>query len=457
MSATRRLCEFATETRYEDIPAEAREAARLAILNILGTAAGGTRTRIGRMHLDLARRLGGGLEEATLIGDGTKVSVPAAAYANGNLGFALDYEDMIHYIVHPGYITTAAGLAVGEPRRLSGRDLLTAVVLGFEIGGRLADSMQPTPERGAQVWGEQYHPFLAAVVAGRLMGFDAQAMDVAFGIAGTYATVPSAYKYFGRVEETRPMREIKLGWGWMAMAGVMAALSVEEGFRGGHGVLDGDQGFYVMAGSDRCDWEVMTAGLGTKWLVTETEYKIHPSIGFNHPGYWATRELVEAHDIRPEAVEAIHISGMQLQNIGDTSPSHAVDAQFSLPYTVASTILREKLVPSMYDEKKLEDPMLRRLLARTVCRTDPACDADFFNEQRMRFTIRITLGGGAVHEREIEFPRDKPPYGRAEVEAKVREVAGEALPGEKVEGLIAAVDRLDELDEVGELVSWLVA
>ena len=86
------------------------------------------------------------------------------------------------------------------------------------------------------------------MTAGKLYGLDADALDVAFGIAGTYATVPSAYKYFGIVAETRPMREVKLGWGWMSMAGTVAAQSAHRGFRGGHGVLDGEQGFYVMAG-----------------------------------------------------------------------------------------------------------------------------------------------------------------------------------------------------------------
>lgn len=455
MGATRQLCDYIANTNYEDIPQSAREAAKVAILNIIGTSLGGYETRIGKMHVNLAKKWGGGMQEATIMGDGTKVSLPMAVYANGNLGFALDYEDMIHYIVHPGYITTAAALALCEQRGFSGKDMITAVVLGFEIGGRLADSMQPTPERGAQVWGEQYHPFCSATVAGKLMGFSAEEMDTAFGIAGTYSLVPSAYKYFGRVEQTRPMKEVKLGWGWMAMGGVAAALSVEEGFTGGHGVLDGDQGFYVMAGSDRCDWDVMTRGLGTEWFVEETEYKIHPSIGFNHPGYLATKSLVEDHDIKPENVDKIKISGMMMQNIGDVTPSHAVDAMFSLPYTVVSTIMREPLLPTMYSDEKLNDPMLRDLLARTECEHVKEADSAFFNEQRMIFAVEITMKDGQTFKRDVEFPRDKPPYGRTEVEKKVRDLAGCALPMDKVEKIIETVNNLENLDNVGELVSYL--
>lgn len=452
MGATRQLCDYIARTSYEDIPEKTREAAKTAILNIIGTSLGGYETRIGKMHVNLAKKWGAGNPESTIMGDGTKVSLPMAVYANGNLGFALDYEDMIHYIVHPGFITTSAALAMCEQRGMSGKDMLTAVVLGFEIGGRLADSMQPTPERGAKVWGEQYHPFCAATVAGKLMGFDADQMDSAFGIAGTYSLVPSAYKYFGLVEETRPMKEVKMGWGWMAMGGVAAALSVEEGFGGGHGVLDGQQGFYAMAGSDRCDWDVMTRGLGTEWFTDETEYKIHPSIGFNHPGYFATRSLVEENDIKAEQVEGIKISGMMMHNIGDVKPHHAVDAMFSLPYTVVSTIMREPLLPTMYSDEKLNDPLLRDLLGRTECVHLKESDAAFFNEQRMSFNIEIRMKDGKVYRRDVEFPRDKPPYGRPEVEKKVRDLAGCVLPSDQVEEIIKSVNDLENVASVRDII-----
>lgn len=109
---------------------------------------GGAETRVGRLHVELAKELGGGTDAATIIGDGSRVSVPAAAYANGNLGFALDYEDMLRFVLHPGYATVAAALAVGEEIEATGRDYLVAVVLGYEVAGRIALAIQPSPDRG---------------------------------------------------------------------------------------------------------------------------------------------------------------------------------------------------------------------------------------------------------------------------------------------------------------------
>jgi 2-methylcitrate dehydratase PrpD len=243
IGVTRTVARYVAKTKYKDLPKEVIEQAKVCTLNILGVALGGYKTKIGRLHMKMAKDFGGGRPESTIIGDGSKVSCPLAAYANGNLAFALDYEDIIRYIFHPGYISVSSAIAVGEKVKASGKDFITAIVLAYEVGGRIGISMQPTQERGSKVWGEQYTPFGAVVPAGKLLGLNEDQMDIAFGITGTYATVPSVYKYFGIVKDTRPMREAKMGWGWMCMAGVFGALSAKEGFRGGYGILDGEEGF----------------------------------------------------------------------------------------------------------------------------------------------------------------------------------------------------------------------
>lgn len=456
-SVTKQLADFAVNTRFEDLPDDVVEVIKLAHTNILATCLGGFQTRIGRLHVDIAREFGGGQPQATIIGDGSKVSVPFAAYANGNLGFALDYEDMLYYILHPGYITIAAALAIGEYVRASGKDVIAAVALGYEVGGRIGVSMQPTAERGSQVWGEQYHPFAAAVTAGKLLGLDAEQMDCAFGIAGTYSSVPSVFKYFGIVAESRPMREVKLGWGWQAMAGVMAAISAQKGFAGGRGILDGDHGFWIMAGSDRCDFDRMVAGLGEQWMTRDTEYKIHPSIGWNHPAYWATKRLVEENQIVPESVAQITITSFMANQIDDLKPSGPVDAMFSLPYTVASTIMKEPLVPELYADDKLQDPVLQGLLEKTRVHHDRDADQLLFDEQRMRQRVQIETTDGASVEREIEFPRDKPDYGKQQIEKKMDDLARGVLSAETIAELKQTCATLDTAPNLDALIALLHA
>jgi 2-methylcitrate dehydratase PrpD len=455
VGATRDLAAFAAEADFDQLPADVVETLKVATLNILGCCLGGSQTRIGQLHVELAKEIAGGAGEATIVGDGARLSVPAAAYANASLGFALDYEDMIRYIAHPGHVTVAAALAVGERRRRSGRELLAALAAGYEVCSRIAIGVQPTPERGAEVWGEQYHTFAAAATAGRLLELDADRMEIAFGIAGAYTSVPSAYKYFGPVSETRPMREVKLGWGWNCLAGVVAALSAERGFGGGYGVLDGRHGFWIMHGSDRCDYERMLAGLGESWLTLETEFKIHPSIGVNHPAYWATKQLVEEHDVRPDDVEGVRVTTLWADRIGDHAPRGEVDAQFSLPYTIASTILREPLGPALYAQQKRDDPALLRLLAKIEVIPDPEADRLFFEEQRLLQTVEVRLVGGKLLQRAIDFPRDKPAYGKREVEQKFEDLAAQILDPTRRARVRAIVDRLEGIEEINELTALL--
>lgn len=455
MSVTRTLARFVAQARYEDLSAAAIDAAKTALLNILGNCVAGNRTRIGALHVEMAKDMGGGRMQSTIIGDGTRVSAPVAAFANGNLGFALDYEDTIKYISHPGFITTAAGLAIGELQGSSGRELILAMALGYEVVARIGMSMQPTPERGKIVFGEQYHPFAAAVTAGKLLGLDEEQLDVAFGIAGTYSSVPSAYKYFGLVAETRPMREVKLGWGWMCMAGTMGALSAKRGFRGGHGILDGEQGFHVMAGSDRCDFERMVRGLGESWLIELTEYKGFPAIARIIPAYFATTALVETHQIKPTEVERVLVRGGHIRVVNDFSPRSAVDAQFSLPFVVVMAITQATLGPDMYSDACLQDPLVRELLGRVVLEHDAEADVIFFNEQRLRFSVTITLKSGQQVQRDIEFPRDQQRLAWPGVERKFRTLAASLLPTEQIDRAVAAIRAVDELDTLAPLIATL--
>ena len=455
-SVTRQLATFASDLRYQKLPGEAVAAAKVAVLNILAAALGGAQTRIGRLHTQLAKETGGGVKDATLIGDGARVSRPMAAYANGGLAFALDYEDVCQYVIHAGPIVVPAVLAVGESIGASGKAMLAGVVAGYEVGTRIGWSMQPSPKRGAQVWGQQYTPFAACAAAGNLLKLSAVEMDAALGVTGTYAPVPSAYKYFGIVDETRPMREAKLGWGWMSMAGVMGAVSAQAGFRGGHGILDGKEGFWIMAGSDQCDFKKMTQGLGRDWLILGTDFKLHPSIAWSHPPFVALTKLIEQHDIRANDVQKVRVWNVGVTRIADYNPQGAVDAQFSLPYAVATTLLREPLTPALYAERKIKSAPVRAMIKRIECLEDPQMDFDWFKRNIMRTRVEITLKNGKRCEQSITFPDDKPTYGYAQVVAKLEAMSDGLLPASRVAQIAETVEQLDKLTNVSKLARMLV-
>ena len=453
---TRKLAEFAAGLRFKQLPAVAVDSAKTAVLNVLAAAVGGAQTRIGRLHTGLAAEIGGGSAQSTLIGDGRKVSRPIAAYANASLAFALDYEDVCQYVIHAGPIVVPAALAIAEAQQASGRQMLAAVVAGYEVGTRIGWAMQPSPERGAQVWGQQYTPFAACAATGNLLGLKPVEMDAAMGVTGTYSPVPSAYKYFGIVAETRPMREAKLGWGWMSMAGVMGAVSAQAGFRGGHGILDGKEGFWIMAGSDRCDFPKMTQNLGKEWLILGTDFKLHPSIAWSHPPFVALTKLIGQYAIKPRDVVRARVWNVGVSRIADFNPRGAVDAQFSLPYAIATTLLGEPLTPALYAESKIASRPVRAMLKRVECLSDPQMDRDWFEKNIMRSKVEVTLADGRVVSETATFPGDKPAYGQEQVVAKLYAMSDGLLPASQVEKIVAAVDNLPAMDNVASLARLLV-
>lgn len=456
MSVTKALAEYAASGKFEDLPEEVVDHSKTCILNILGPALAGVDTQIGRMHLNLARQTGGGLPEATLLGDGSKVSAAMATYANASLAFALDYEDVVCYCIHAGPVTIPAALAIGELVDANGRDLIMAIERGYEIGTRIGLSMQPSAERGSKVWGQQYTPFAPCIAASRLLGLDERETEVAMGIAGTYATVPSAYKYFGVVEETRPMREAKLGWGWMAFGGTFAALSAKEGFSGGHGILDGDEGFWIMAGSDQCEHEIMVRDLGNTHYILQTEFKVHPSIAWNHPVHIGLLNMQSQHNFKIDQIQSIRVKGLGAERIADYKPQGEVDAMFSLPYTIATTLLGDELLPAMYSQERIHSDEVRNILNKISIEADEKAELAWFNEGRMCFDIYITLTDGQELHKNAEFARDKPDLGRSEIESKFRQLAGLKLSEEKVEGVINIIDKLEDLKHTSDLTKLLV-
>lgn len=455
MSVTRELAEYSISGTFDDLPDETVRKTKLAILNILGAAIGGRGTKTGRHHINLACATGGGIADASLIGGSEKISVPMAVYANASLAFALDYEDVVRYCIHAGPVTVPAALAIAEHRRSCGRDLIIAIERGYEIGTRIGLAMQPSAERGAQVWGQQYTPFAPCIAASRLLGLSAIQTEAAMGITGTYSLVPSAYKYFGLVDETRPIREAKLGWGWMALGGVFGALSAAEGIGGGGGILDGDEGFWIMAGSDRCDFDVMTRDLGATHMIDDTMYKAHPSIAWNHPPFVAIQQLQGTHGFTADDVERVTVKGLGAARIADYAPAGEVDAMFSLPYTVALTLLGDPLTPEMYsDARRLSDPV-QNLLKRVEVVEDPTTELAWFNEHRMCHEVTIQLKDGQSLHQAIEFPQDKPEIGLADLEEKFRILAQPYLTDEKIEATIKMVDELDDCEDISRLMGLL--
>ena len=145
--------------------------------------------------------------------------------------------------------------------------------------------------------------------------------------------------------------------------------------------------------------------------------------------------------------------GMHL--IGDKNPKSAVDAQFSLPYTVVTTIMSEPLLPELYSQEKLSDPTIRELLSRVEMHPDKEADADFFNHQKMRFSIEIILKNSKVIKSDVEWPKDQPVMDKLKLEKKFRSLAGTFFKDDRIEQLLNKIYNLEKVKDINELIALL--
>jgi 2-methylcitrate dehydratase PrpD len=257
-----KLAVFVEEAKFNDIPEHLVNEARLLLLDTIGCAIRGNSSECGRISVELARRLGGAAE-STIIGTNDTVSCTNAAFANGQLMSALDYNPMCMMNDVPSVV--AAVLALAEKKPTSGEELILSIIIGLEITKRIAYAA-PLEGISASVFG-------AAASAGKILRLSREKMANAIGLAG-YICPPerTVMKY----TTTYPANMVKYGpMGWIAQIGVTSALLADMGFTGDTGVFETEWNYWKFVGKSEWDAASVLNDLGTNWQ-THIEFKLYP-------------------------------------------------------------------------------------------------------------------------------------------------------------------------------------
>ncbi|MEE9274792.1 MAG: MmgE/PrpD family protein, partial [bacterium] len=437
---------------FEEIPARVIEKAKLHLLDALGIALAATREPYAESITSLVREWGGA-PQATLWGHGDRLPAAHAALANGSYIHGLDFDDThTASIAHMSACVIPTALAAGEAAGAGGREILAAVVAGYEIIARIgaaapgafhARGFHATPVCGA---------FGSAAVAGRLLGIGPQAIAHALGTVGSQASGIQEFLDDGSwVKRLHP--------GWAAHAGMIAAQLCGRGFLGARKVFEGRFGLYAThAPEGRFDPGELIGGLGERWETLNISFKPYPCCHFNHAAMDAARNLVReigaAHEeiarveaIVPEPVIPIVAEPAEHKR----RPNTPYAALFSLPYCLALNVVKGGATLEDFKEENLGDPRILALAEKVECRGEPS-------ERFPKYfhgAVRLTLADGRVFEREEPINRGNPenPMRREEVEEKFRRNAARALPPEKVEAAARAALALDDAPDAGDLMA----
>lgn len=344
-SLSRRIAEFACALRYDDIPAEVVACAKSRILDALGVGLAAASLPEARGVFDAARRLGAG-DEASVWGFAARLPAPSAALVNGTLVHSLEFDDTHRAsIVHGSSVVVSSALAAAERMHASGRDLIRAVVLGWEVFARMGLAAPGALQRrGFQITAVG-GPFIAALTASVLARASVERIVAAIGIAGSQGG--GIFEYLANGATVKSLHP-----GWAAHAGLCAQLLAEGGMTGPETVFEGRFGFYAAYAADASLADAFAAQintLGAHWLLPQASLKLYACCHYNHPFLECAERLLEqgltAQNLqhlqcRGPVEEAMLIAEPWAQKI---APGSGYEAKFSLPYCLAWRLLRGPL------------------------------------------------------------------------------------------------------------------
>ena len=452
MSIARQWADYAVRLRYEDLSAEAVYAAKLFLLDSLGCALGGAKTEDFRLLCEAATELGG-RPECTVIGADLRADCRQATLINAVAIRALDYNDVYwrQDPSHPSDLLPAA-FTVGEREKRSGKDLLTAIVIAYELEMRMCEAARP----GIRELGWHHATltqFVAPVVAGKMLGLDREQMINAIGIGGAHNATLGAVT-------AGSLTMMKNTVDPMAVeSGVMAALMARRGYRGPETIFEGREGLFSSLGEE-WDGERLVAGLGDGFKIAQCSIKLYPSEALTHTPISATLDLVREHDLSPEQIERIEVHTLRraAEILADPA-KYEIDsretADHSLPYCIAAAVVERELTPRQFAPDKLRDLRILELVSKVVAVLEPSFEARFPEEQPSR--VRIILRDGRALERERRFPKGDPrdPLRRDEIQKKFEQLAEGVISADAQRALFDAIDSLETLEDVGALMRLL--
>lgn len=474
VNATRLLAEFAAETDYEDLPEDVIKAGKRVILDTVGCAIGGYFTEAGKAIINVERSLGG-RPESTIVVTGDRTSCANAAFVNAELANALDADETLMNKSHHANCAVAAALAVGESVGAGGQEVLTAALLGYEVAGRIGLALRtihvgkdgqlellPQSGMGWAIFG-------AAVAAAKLLGQDADEMANTIGIAAYGATIPMLGRW-GKMRAPRPMTKYAF-YASLAHSGVVAALLTPRGFLGDTTVLDGDYGFWKLSGASSCDWEFMTGELGQRWLITRTSFKQYPACRFISGPLDLFRDITREHRLAPQDIAKVNVKVFSVaikQGLNESvTPVNDVDAQFSIPFSIAAASLGDAPSPYWQTPDKWRDPRVIEFSKKVSVDIEPTAH-DIINEQLVQkgyfkefpATVEILTTDGRTYTASSKYPKGDPWEPEAilsdeELKDKFRRYSSGLLSSRQVEEAIEMLYELEDVIEVGDLMSLL--
>ncbi len=454
---TEEAANFVWATRYDDFSPEVLHIAKRCILDGFGVMLAGSTEPCTEIIRSYALSVEG-KKESTPLGRGRiQVPAPLAALINGTAGHAMDWDDTAlsttpdrAILLHPTLPPLVAGLAVGEKMKVSGRDLLTAFLAGFEVECKIAGSIYP--EHGARGFrtSNTCGTFGAATAAAKLMGLGAKQIRSAFGVASSMAS--GLHVNLGTMGKP-------LDVGRAAENGIVCAQLAALGFEAHPDALEGHKGFFEAFGGG-FDPNRISGKLGRPFSILDpgVSVKPYPCGAVAHPIMDGMRALAIEHDLQPQAVDHVKVAtGSNV--LPPKGPlryrraTTALEAKFCLPFQMASMIIRRKAGILEFSDQFVQSSQVQDMMDRVETVIDPEIDA--LGRDKIVSVIEVHLKDGKLFQGKSSHhyrggPRN--PLTRDELVEKFNDCVQRVLNPDQAKKLLRTIDSLEDLNDIHVLI-----
>lgn len=442
MSISGKIAEFVYKVRYEDLPESVVKATKRLLLDWLGVGFRGSLPKqsswVLRMFEGSAPR-----ESTFLTYPPSKGNHLFVAFTNAFFSHILEIDD-VHRgsIYHPASPVISSAFSQAERLGSSGKELVTAVVLGYEVSIRVGECL------GLNHY-QYWHPtgtcgvFGSAVAGAKLLNLDPNRISFAIGNAGTSASGLWQFNLDGAM--TKPLHPAK-----SAMEGLICANLAYFGFSGASRIFEGEKGICNAMARQGFDLDRLTHGLGEKWKTEEVSFKPYPCCRHTHSPIYAAIEVHNKHKPKIDSIKRVNVYTYRtaMETAHFRVPSSVEEARFSISYCVALALLFGKVVLDHFTPEFIKNEEVLSLIERISVIEDELYTRA--HPERWGAKVEVLSLDGSRYSAETWFPKGDPenPMTDEEIEGKVRDLLTPMLPKEYLDSLIERVWNLEEINDL---------
>ena len=446
------------EFDLERAPAETVARLKACLLDLLGCLLAGTATEPAGQVAEMVERQGG-LPQASVAGRSRRVPAEWAALANGVAAHALELDDAHRFAtgLHPAATVIPAALATAEMVGASGKELLQAILVGYDVAGRIGTALNPSHRyRGFHSTGT-IGPFGAAAASARLLGLRPQEVVAALSLVASQGAGVFEFLVDGSTVKL-------LHAGWAAQKGVQAALLAQAGLSGPASALEGREGF-ARAYAEELSLEGVAEQLGSCFEVDRSYFKLHAACGQTFSAIDAAMALRDRLGISGKEA-AVEGTLMGLQSIevrtyraaavlDNREPTTERQARFSIPYCVGTALILGNAGLEAFGPEARNLPAIRYIASMTHVLESAPITASF--PAKRTAVLEAVFSDGRRLTETVDYPRGMPenPASVEELEEKFHQLAAARLDLASRELMVRQVGSLQDLESIAELTSSL--